>query len=349
MHNITIIGGTSGFGEWSAKFLWEHFGDLISLTITGTNKEKSERVSRELWCAYSLDNIAAVGDADITIFSAPIALTSKIIAEVCPHLKQWSVVLDVTSIKKAPSKAMKAFSDPSILIIPTHPMFGPYVSTLAWQIFVLTAEEKTKTDSRYIAVKDFLEHKAAKVIETSAEEHDRMMAVVQGLTHFNMFVFWETVKTLGLDICRSFDFVSPIYKIMISSVARYIDQNPKLYSDIQIYNDEILDVHHKFMEASEKYHQIIEQKDETGFINAVAENKIFFWSNAKAWQIYTDKIIYLIGKQSELAEKNIWKLVTLTNIYSKESINWIIETFQKETIYIHSTAYHIDSWDITVK
>lgn len=348
MQNITIIGGTSGFGEWTAKFLLEHFESQITLTITGTNKEKSERVSQELWCKYSLDNIEAVKNADITIFSAPIARTEDIIRQVCPYLKKGSMVLDVTSIKKSPSRAMQETCDSSILVVPTHPMFGPYISTIAGQIFVLTPEENVKSDTRYIALIDFLEHHAAKVIETTPQEHDRMMAVVQWLTHFNMFVFGETVKNLELDICRSFDFVSPIYKIMISSVARYIDQNPKLYSDIQIYNDEIIDVHHKFMQATDKYHQIIEQKDETWFINSVNENKIFFWDNGKAGQIYTDKIIYLIWKQSELAEENIWKQVTLKNIYSKKTISWMIENFKKETIYINSIPYHIDQWEIII-
>jgi len=33
-----------------------------------------------------------------------------------------------------------------ILVIPTHPMFGPYVSSISSQTFVLTPEEKVKTD-----------------------------------------------------------------------------------------------------------------------------------------------------------------------------------------------------------
>jgi prephenate dehydrogenase len=33
-------------------------------------------------------------------------------------------------------------------------------------------------------------------METMPVEHDKMMAVVQGLTHLNMFVFAETIKRL---------------------------------------------------------------------------------------------------------------------------------------------------------
>jgi prephenate dehydrogenase len=56
------------------------------------------------------------------------------------------------------------------------------------------------------------------VVEETPEKHDKMMAVVQGLTHFNMFVWADIMKNMNFDIAKSFSFVSPIYKIMISSV-----------------------------------------------------------------------------------------------------------------------------------
>lgn len=74
-----------------------------------------------------------------------------------------------------------------------------------------------------------------------------MMAVIQWLNHFNIFIFGETIKRLNFNIDKSMDFISPIYKIIISSVARYLWQNPKLYYDIQVHNKEILKVHKVFM------------------------------------------------------------------------------------------------------
>ena len=61
-----------------------------------------------------------------------------------------------------------------------------------------------------------------------------------------------------------------------------------------------------------------------------------FWKNAKKWQVYTDKLIYLISKQIELIEKNIWKNMNFENIYSQKVINWKIIKFEKEIIYLDS-------------
>jgi len=347
MQKITIIWWTSGFWEWLTDFILKRFQNKVEITITWINEEKAKEVSEKLNCTYSLNNIEAVKDADITVFAVPIAYTESVIKEVCLYLKSWSTVLDVTSIKQSPTKAMIESVPDDILVIPTHPMFGPYVSSIAWQIIVLTPEEKNKEDSRYKFLKDFLEKEWAKVVETSPKEHDKMMAVVQWLTHFNMFVLWETLKRLHIDIEKSLNFVSPIYKIMLSSVARYMNQNPKLYWDIQMFNPEVLEVHKVFMETTNDFNKFVKEKDETNFIKTIEWTQKYFWENALAWQKYTDKIIYMISEQSEKAKNNIWKQVEIINIYTEKKEKWILNDFQNDIIiFENGNKYWIDEWGI---
>lgn len=346
--NITIIWGTAGFWKWLAKFLMNNFKENIELNITWRDIEKWEKVASEIWAKFENDNIKSVKNADITIFSTPISLIEKTIEEVAPYLKEWSIASDVCSIKKFPSSALKKYSPESVLVIPTHPMFGPSTWTIAWQIFVLTPlNEEDKKDIRYIFLKNFLEKSWSKVIESNPIEHDKMMAVVQWLTHFDMFVLWETIKRLWIDVEKSLDFVSPIYKIMLSSVWRYIYQHPKLHWDIQMYNDEVLNVHKVFKETTNHFNTLVETKNEDEFINTILWTHEYFWKTAKKWQIYTDKIIYLISKQIELIEQNIWKEISLINIYSKEEIKWIIERYHNEKIYLKNwNEFNIDEWEI---
>ncbi|MDQ7009108.1 MAG: prephenate dehydrogenase/arogenate dehydrogenase family protein [Candidatus Gracilibacteria bacterium] len=352
--NITIIGGTDGFGKWTAEFLLKHFGSDISLTITGRNTEKGEKLISLFKREYpkgerlfSTNNIESVKNADITVFAVPIAFMEESIKNIAPHLKQNSVVLDVCSIKEFSSIALKKYSPKGVLIIPTHPMFGPFISSIAGQIFVLTSEEKDRLDFRYKFLVDFLNKNNAKVLETSAKEHDKMMAVVQGLTHYDIFVFAETMKRLGVDIKKSLDFVSPIYKLKLSSVARYMSQNPKLYGDIQMYNKEILNVHKTFMEVSSNFNKIVENKDEANFIKIIEETKKYFGDNAQKGQVYTDKLIYLISKQIDLVKNNIGKSINFENIYTQKVINKKINSYKNETIYLENgEKLFLDEWRV---
>jgi len=84
------------------------------------------------------------------------------------------------------------------------------------------------------------------------------------------------VKKLNVDIKKSLNFVSPIYKILISSVARYIYQDPKLYSDIQIFNEEILEVHDAFTKSAIDFNKFVKEKNSDDFISTANDIKDYF-------------------------------------------------------------------------
>jgi len=280
LYKVTILWGTNGFGKWLADYALKHFSEYICLTTTGSKD----------------NNIEAIKDADIVIYSVPISKTEEIMTETLPYIKAWAIVADVTSMKKFPSMVMQARED--IIVIPTHPMFGPYIEQISWQVVILTAEKKSQESPEYKFLKNFLEMQQAKVHECTPEYHDKMMAVVQGLTHFNMFVVWETMKRLGISVQDSLNFVSPIYKLMISSVGRYLGQNPKLYADIQMYNDEILPVHEAFLETAKNFHLSVQSKNIQKFCGDIEEARDFFGHDiCQDWQEYTDMIIEMLSKQ----------------------------------------------------
>lgn len=330
---IWIIWWTRWFWLWLANYIKDNtfFKDI---TITWRNVEYWKEVANKHNLKFSNNNEKIVKNSDIIVFSVPISSMEKTIKKYAPKAKNWSIILDVCSIKNFPSKAMKKYAPKDCLIIPTHPMFWPYIQNIAWQIIVLTPEDKVKKDKRYILLKNFLLDKWVKVIETSPLYHDKMMAVVQGLTHINMFVIWETIKRLWIDIKESLNFVSPIYKLMISSVARYVWHDAKLYADIQMYNKEVLKVHKTFKEVIHNFNHAVETKNEDEFISIIEGTKKFFWNKTEFWQKYTDKIIYFQTQQVDLINKNIWKKLKFENIYSWKIINDIVIKFEDDKIYL---------------
>lgn len=344
---VVVLWWTKWFWEWLVKFIFKQGFENISLCFTGRDIEAWNELSTKLWVEFEVCNKEAVKEADIVIFSVPISKTLEVMDEVAPFLKDDVILLDVTSIKNAPSKKMQEIAPENALVIPTHPMFGPFISTIAGQIIVLTPNEKTKEDERYRALKWFLEKAWSNVVEVSPEEHDKMMSIVQGLTHFNMFVLAWTIEKTNTDLAKTFQFVSPIYKILVSSVWRYIHQNPWLYADIQMNNEENLNVYSAYLDTVSEYLKSIENKDYESFVNSVAHSKKFFWSHAMDGQKYTDKIIHLIWKQSKIATENIGNVVRLENIYDSKVIedkllvfnNWIFETEKNGSL-------HIDEWEI---
>lgn len=329
---ISIIWWTSWFGLWLGKYIKNNFKEH-EVIVTWRNKEKWEKAVFWTWLIFSSDNEDVVKKSDIVIFSVPISHMEKTIKELAPKVKPNSILADVCSIKWFPYETMKKYAPKNCFIIPVHPMFWPYVEKIAGQIFVLTVEENERNDKRYIFLKNFLNKKWAKIIETTAEKHDKMMAVVQWLTHINMFTVWETIKRLNIPVEETLNFVSPIYKLMISSVARYVWQDAKLYGDIQMYNKEVLNVHDKFMEVIQDFNKVVQEKNEEEFISIINWTKNFFWKDTTDfWQKYTDKIIYLLTNQIDIINKNIWKELKFKNIYNWSEKKWIIKELKNNIL-----------------
>ena len=343
MKKITILWWTSGFWLWLLKYLTTYFKNL-DIIITWTDSIKGEIISKKYNVRFIWDNIEAVRNREVVIYSLPISLTEKIIKETWKFIDKKSIVLDVTSIKKISVAAFKKYLSKEILVIPTHPMFWPYVESLSGQVIALTPNHSVKVNIFYKKFKKYLHKSWMNIIESSAKKHDKNMAIVQWLTHFNMFITWKTIEKLWVNIKWTLDFVSPIYKILISCISRYLHQNPGLYWDIQKYNDEVKNVDNIFKSASKEYYKLIQSNDKIEFIKNVNSSKKYFWNNTEKWQIYTDKIIYLVSQQIDKIKNNIGKNIKIINIYTWVIIEWNVDYYKNEKLIINDIKYDINTW-----
>ena len=344
---VVILWWTKWFWEWLAKYIHKNFNSEAEILITGRDTEAWNKIEKDFWINFTVCNKEAVKNADVVIFSVPISITERVIEEVSPYLKEDVVMLDVTSIKKWPAEAMKKFAPKNALVIPTHPMFWPFITEISGQIIVLTAEEEDRNDKRYISLKNYLSSRQAKVVEVSSEEHDKMMSIVQWLTHFNMFVLAWTMEKVGIDLHKTYEFVSPIYKILVSSVWRYIHQNPWLYADIQMNNEENLDVYSAYLDTVSEFLKNIEEKDYESFVDNVATSKKYFWDEAISGQVYTDKIIHLIWKQTRIAKDSLNKVVKFENIYTGDILEDELVSFDSDFFVTKDNSkLKFDEWEI---
>jgi prephenate dehydrogenase len=164
---------------------------------------------------------------DLVIVSVPIRDTVHSIEEIAPLLARDQLLCDFTSLKVKPVQAMlKSKAN----VVGLHPMFGPTVSSLKSQtIIVCPVRVEDHLLQKLVAV---FRNEGARCTLTTPEEHDKMMAVVQGLTHYVTLCMAESIRRLGVDIRTTQEFTSPVYQIELSLVGRLLAQDPDLYADI---------------------------------------------------------------------------------------------------------------------
>jgi chorismate mutase/prephenate dehydrogenase len=200
-------------------------------------------------------------DVDLALLAVPITVTEATAQRLAPLLPKGCILADITSTKTGPMKAMLAAHDGPVLGL--HPMFGPTTQTLDKQIVVVN-EGRDPRACRWVV--EQMAAWGAVIVTSSAEEHDAMMDVVQGLRHFASFSFGQFLQRMNVDLARTLEFSSPIYRLELGMVGRLFAQDPALYADIIFSTPQRMELIKGYLEGLQENVRIVEEGDREAFL-----------------------------------------------------------------------------------
>jgi prephenate dehydrogenase len=258
MTRMLILGGTGETGSWFARYFKEKGFDVAVWGPSGKTD-----VAAWMGVRYAHDMMKEVQDCDIVMLSVPIEKTVEVIRQVAPRMRPGSLLMDVTSLKSEPMRAMTRHAPQGVEIIGTHPMFGPTMPTLKGQTIILTPAVG-RSETWLPRMRALFESDGTRIEVLDPEEHDEIMAVVQALTHFAYIGIGATLQALDFDVEKSRKFMSPVYEIMIDFVGRILDQNPELYASIQ-KNPQAMKVRQTFIGECMRLSEKADSGNQEGF------------------------------------------------------------------------------------
>jgi len=251
---VAIIGGNGTMGRCMAQ-LFGDLGHAVMIADLDTQLTPQD---------------AAVA-ADVVLISVPIDVTEDVIRQLGPRVRPDALLMDVTSIKTKPMAAMLAASRASV--VGTHPLFGPTVHSLQGQRVVLTPG---RGDEWLAWLRTMFHARGLEMVETTPEDHDRTMSVVQVLVHFSTEVMGRALAGLGMSLEQTLRFTSPIYLIELLLTARHFAQSPELYASIQMSNPAAAEVTDAFLRAATDLRDISGRQDRVGFRAMFADVRRYF-------------------------------------------------------------------------
>lgn len=251
---VAVIGGEGGMGQ-SLRRLFSELGHAVMSTDLRTRLRPEAAASR----------------ADVVIVSVPIAKTLDVIRAIGPLVREDALLMDVTSIKEAPLQAMLDVSPASV--IGTHPMYGPGVHSFAGQHFVLC---RGRGEAWHTWLRSQLLARGFRVTEAEAAEHDRAMAIVQVLNHFETQVMGLALARSGVAHGESLTYTSPAYLLESYVTARHFAQDPALYGPIEMENPRTEEVTGHFIDAARELQGVLLSRDQGRFDALFDEVRAFF-------------------------------------------------------------------------
>ncbi len=256
---VAIIGGSGRMGRWFANFLWKDGKEVV---ITGRNERKLVAAGQELGVEVAT-NTEAVSGADVVLLSVPIDSFRPVVEEIQPYIRPRQVIIDITSIKVSPVEIMHQRLGAGVTL-GVHPMFGPGARSVANQNFILTPTNREETALAQKA-RQYLETRGARVTLMSPREHDDMMSVILGLSHFIAIVSADTLLSLG-NFKQMEEIGGTTYKMLLTLVESVIAEDSELYASLQMGLPKVTELEKLFQRNSEKWAELVQNKDRQGFI-----------------------------------------------------------------------------------
>ena len=156
---LGIVGGEGKMGKLFTPIFERHVDEVITY----------------------LDPMETAKSCDIIVFSVPIETIEKVIEELLPHIKESHLLMDFTSLKEGPCKAMMCSKGS---VVGLHPLFRPSVSSIEGQTIILCP---LRPGTWLPWIRGLIKTEGAKGVEIEPKAHDEMMALVQSLVHFARF------------------------------------------------------------------------------------------------------------------------------------------------------------------
>jgi prephenate dehydrogenase len=239
--NVSII-GLGRFGQLWASMLKSDF----PVRVYDASAELASVATKS---GVSFVSLRDALSADVIFYCVPISTFEATIKEHVPifaELKGNKTLIDVLSVKLHPKEVFEKYLPANYQALLTHPMFGPdsvAAQGLAGQPIVLDPLRISDKDFRFW--RDYLTKKELKIIEMTADDHDRFAAQSQGVTHFvgrilGEFNFEPTaIDTLG---------ARKLYEIK----TQVCNDTWQLFVDLQTFNPHTRGMRVKLYDAQRK-------------------------------------------------------------------------------------------------
>ena len=179
----------------------------------------------------------------VIFIAVPIRHFESVVREISPNLNDGTTIIDVCSVKKYPVEIMGTNLPDNVGIIATHPMFGPDSFRSNNRLKMMMSDTKDIYD-QFNFWRRFFSDQGIHIIEMSADQHDRMAAQTQGVTHF----LGRMLKEYGI---RKTSIDTQGFCDLLDLVDQTCNDTWELYTDLQLYNPYTEDMIDKLKLATE--------------------------------------------------------------------------------------------------
>jgi prephenate dehydrogenase len=242
------IYGYGRFGKFWADLLKENF----HVKVFSRRGLKNQDVSPGI----EICDEKEIYNCDAIFYCVAISALQDVLKEAKSYCRRETVFFDTCSVKMLPTKWMKEYLPPGSRIIATHPMFGPdsYQQTER-QLPMVMCNISAETEL-FNSWADYFSKLSLQIEKTTPEEHDKMTACSQGITHY-------IGRILGDLQLQPSSIDTHGYKQLLKIIEQTCNDSRQLFLDLQNYNPYAKETLQNLNQSINKISQALTENDKT--------------------------------------------------------------------------------------
>ncbi|HZC20314.1 MAG TPA: prephenate dehydrogenase/arogenate dehydrogenase family protein [Nitrososphaeraceae archaeon] len=224
---IAIIGAAGNMGCWFSSYFNKKG---IGLCVYDLDAASLKSYSNTIICKNISDCVHA---ADLVLICVPIKDTPSMIEQCASQMKPGAILAEISSVKNQTFTRLRKLSS-TIKPLCIHPMFGPGRAD-SKQMKILLIPVKNKENEIKISNEIFEE--AAITVIPNANIHDKLIAIVLGLTHYTNIVFASIISKENFSYLR--EVSGTTFEVQSLLAASMFTEEPDLVASLLLENNSV--------------------------------------------------------------------------------------------------------------
>lgn len=172
-----------------------------------------------------------VAEAELIVLALPERVLPVALGEISKLARHDALIVETSSVKM-PLESVKHTQLAQREVLGINPMFAPSAGMSGRAVAIV----RHGGGPASVHFEQWLTAHGARLVTLSAERHDRMTALVQALGHAAILGFADALAHAGEPLDELLAIASPPFRVLLSLVARILEQSPEVYWDIQMGN-----------------------------------------------------------------------------------------------------------------
>jgi len=230
---VVVAGGSGAVGSLFAERLQDSGNDVVVVDLAepgpgyGVTRFLQGDISEP---GAEVTDLVRAADAVLLSVPEPVALVA--IDRLTGALRPDALIADTLSVKTTVVPALRAAVMVSGEALSLNPMFAPSLGFAGHPV----ASVVVRNGWRGRALRGLIEQWGARVVTVTADQHDRLAAAAQALTHAAVIGFGAALAELDVDIADLDRMGPPPHTALLSLLARISSGAPEVYWDVQAAN-----------------------------------------------------------------------------------------------------------------